>query len=469
MLPLHFEMSRITVQFQTPMVVGNGYGHDIADAVCVVDANGLPSIPGSSIAGVLRHAFAESRGEDPERGQQVCEWFGFADKKRGGRSKITVSWAALHDECNRPVEARDHKDGTDPVLRIARAGVIRDHVAIGEDGAVDGRRKFDERLVPAGVRMTFELRCDSSPPGLLREMVGLLRAPGIRLGRRSRSGLGAFDVVEVASRHFDLTMRCQTTEQAPRAGFEEWSRHPASLREPSPCLTRWAELPSPVRLASWRAWELALAPQDFLITGAGVPLDGDPDVDLFPLREARVAYAEDSGRVEEAGEAPWLLPGSSIKGALRHRTAFWLAVAHRAWIDGEDEPRVGVEQDLACLFGTAHTAESGVPGTVIIDDVLMRRATPWCMQHVRLDRFTQGPMDGMLYGEAPLWLDAPLVITVLLNLGELKKRTQSAARTDWLIGALQRAMDDLAQGRLALGGGANRGHGYFMGRVTDVE
>lgn len=197
-----FEIARVTVELASPCRVASGDGDDLNDAVFAVDANGLPTLPGTSIAGVLRHAFAVERGAQADRGREARA-FGFQETVKGQSSRVEVSFGHVHDSRDRPVVFRGADLGDD-VLAFVAAGIPRDHVRISARGAVDGRGKHDELVVPAGARFTFELVIHADAGTNAAEMVGLLGAPWMRIGARTRSGLGRIRVVRAASRRFDL-------------------------------------------------------------------------------------------------------------------------------------------------------------------------------------------------------------------------------------------------------------------------
>ena len=76
---------------------------------------------------------------------------------------------------------------------------------------------------------------------------------------------------------------------------------------------------------------------------------------------------------------------------------------------------------------------------------------------VCIDRFTGAPMDGMLFSEAPLFgAKGKLELEILVERAKVSAGAKKAFRA---------ALDDLVKGRLALGAGANRGHGYFKGSI----
>ncbi|MEQ1566461.1 MAG: RAMP superfamily CRISPR-associated protein [Myxococcota bacterium] len=196
-----FEITRVTLEFDTPFAVGAVGGDDTPDTTWVTDGNGLPSIPGSSLAGVLRHALAE--GRDPDDDATCRQVFGFQEGSDGRSSKVEVSWAQVHDATDRPVPFCG-APVDDPVLALLREGVVRDHVAIGQRGVADGRLKFDESLVPAGARFTFEMVVHEGSERNATVLVDLLRTGAVRLGGRTRRGFGAFRVLRAVTRSFDL-------------------------------------------------------------------------------------------------------------------------------------------------------------------------------------------------------------------------------------------------------------------------
>ncbi len=75
--------------------------------------------------------------------------------------------------------------------------------------------------------------------------------------------------------------------------------------------------------------------------------------------------------------------------------------------------------------------------------------------HNGIDRFTGGVRQHVLYGEEVLSCPFNLKITLLPGpvSAEAKK-------------ALAMTLDDLVEGRLALGAGSSRGHGYFTGQTS---
>ncbi|HQK26180.1 MAG TPA: RAMP superfamily CRISPR-associated protein, partial [Synergistaceae bacterium] len=144
----HKNVLRAVIEFTTPFLIGAGWGDGVADVTFAADANGLPALPGSSLAGVLRALYQDRFGEHATEAL-----FGFQRRQEGAGSRLTVSWGCLHDEKNVPVEGiASPKRLNDPVLANAQAPTIRDHVRLTCRGAADAENsgKFDEHAVAAG-------------------------------------------------------------------------------------------------------------------------------------------------------------------------------------------------------------------------------------------------------------------------------------------------------------------------------
>ncbi len=163
-------VARVVIEFTTPFHVGTGEGGYGADALVVTAANGLPAIPGSSLAGSLRAAYLERvRGTLLAAGQaaniaadeaenQANDLFGHQTKDQGCGSRLSFTWAAIHDRNDQPVEGLKARSclESDPVLNEALGLRLRDHVRLSHRGAAAHRGKFDDSPAAAGHRFTFQ-------------------------------------------------------------------------------------------------------------------------------------------------------------------------------------------------------------------------------------------------------------------------------------------------------------------------
>lgn len=488
---VRFDLARVTIELQAPLTIGTGGGDELRDSVCVTDAGGLPAIPGTSIAGALRRALGGDEGPD---GEAMRALFGFQEQNQGASSRLEVSWAQVHGQDDRPVAFRS-LPSDDPVLAAVGAGVTRDHVRLNGAGVVDDRGKFDETLVPAGARFTFELRLDDPKEGEFDRVIEALVS--LRLGGRTRRGFGTIKLVRVLRGSFDLC------NEADRARYAGWPRA-LEVQVPrdvlsAPAAPQAAAVAPPDHVAHVL---LELTPEDYWIFGGGTPVRDEhycterreggrserrKERDHVPVTETRITWTPDGkGSVED--KPSHLVPASSVKGALAHRTAFhyrrltgaWLAARDESGGDGgctvspvapEDARAPGRPAALEPLFGGAKGgvgggSEEGTPGRFFPGDVYLPVGAPGqpqygALSHVSLDRFTGGPVAGKLFSEAPLY-GGGLRLEVAID-----TRLPGGERWDPnLIRAFECAVDDLCHGRLALGAAANRGHGTFKGQAT---
>lgn len=466
------QIARVTIELTSPLMIGTGGSTAFADNAVVTDANDLPAIPGATLAGVLRAAW-RAAGHTPDHN----ELFGCQDGDEGDRSRLLVSWGAIHGADNVPVPARLPPGAVDadPVLADARGLILRDHVRIGHRGVVDGRGKFDRSAVRAGHRFTFELELDcftepAPDDDTLRRLIDLLHHPAVRLGGATRAGLGAFTVARAVVRTFDL-----------KRDLDAYLELGAELRDAGGDLERYTPTP---RGAAGRRFCLRLEPAEPFAIGGG-----DPDTwprpkgrsreqsppDLLPCREARIEWPDDRGRL---GDAHWCVPATAIKGALRHRTAFWLRALDEQWV-GTHLERPATHSDfdpwgpqalpgIQRLFGHVHDertgtgaqtddTESGAPGRVLLSDARPAGATPRTATHVSIDRFTGAPMDGHLFEDEALEGGTLDVELVLVDAPDDAPETK----------AFLRAVEDLCNERLQLGAGFGRGYGFFRGQLIE--
>lgn len=451
-----FELARVTIEFSAPFLIGAGGGDLVSDAVGVRDANGLPTLPGSSLAGVLRHALAEDG--DPDRDADCRRAFGYQDRAGGESSLVELSWGQVHGQDDRPVPFIGAS--ADPITAFLASGVVRDHVRIDGHGVADDRGRFDLTAVPAGARFTFELLVhDGSPIGLER-LLALLASPAVRLGGHTRSGLGAFEVVRALGRRFDLR------KQSDRAA---WAKLPRALAAPIPRAAGLVKIDvSPQKPPGVAVGALSLRAEDFWIVGRGEPIlsehftarDHDKPHDQVPVTERRIVWSGGEGKLERRH----LLAGSGVKGVLRHRTSYH--ARRLAGLFAGDAAATTEPEAVRLLFGEVRTADEGRPGRVFVEDSWLSEAQYGSMPHVSIDRFTGGPLDGCLFSEALLW-KGELALRIAVD----GRQPAAKERRPFELGlrGLRCAIADLCEGRLALGAGANRGHGYMRGSCSGLE
>ena len=452
--PLRF-VARVGIEFETPFIIGGGSDDLFFDDVFVADVNGLPALPGSSLAGILRHAWVEAGHGD---GNGL---FGYQKGDKGQGSRLSVSWGCIHGSQNRPVEGilYDHLTiATDPVLSEARLMSARDHVRINHKGTAADRGKFDERSVSAGHRFTFELLLEGTKDDQenWNKLLTLLLSKSIRIGGKTRRGYGQFKVNQLQTAAFDLS----TLE-----GFSAFCAHPVALAAPCKLPDQLSKITPHQGKGSVSA-VLHLKPESFWMIGGGV----DSEVDMAPLKANRIHWENGKGKVVNNQV---VVPGSSVKGVIAHRVAFhYNRLCGRFAEEVNDPATVCGENNAAvrALFGYCKTNEekgdrdTGQRGRVIIGDIFVDQpGEQKILNHVSIDRFTGGArvLEGALFDEKPFYGGPGFKLQVAIV--EPEEVTDAKMRK-----AFAAALEDLAQGRLAIGAGAGRGNGYFRaeGGVT---
>jgi CRISPR/Cas system CSM-associated protein Csm3 (group 7 of RAMP superfamily) len=466
-----FTLARITIELRDPLTIGRGGADPTDDRPCVLDANELPTIPGSSIAGALRASLPGG-----SEGDKANDLFGYQDKRRGAASRVEVSWAQVHDALNRPIPLLSTERPQDAVVLELSTRRSRDHVRISGFGTADGAGKFDTGYVPVGTRFTFELVLHGGTEAEvgIAELLAILAAPEFRLGGLKQRGYGAIKLRRVEQRTFDLAN--------PR-DLKDFASLPRDLSRPVPAGLLQAATPTwpaqPTSSGEFLALEVDLVAEGTWLVANGAPR---PDVDgaqnepkINPYRELRIVWKQNATTKSELGAVVdhYVLPGSSIKGALWHRTAFHLAKAEgRVWRQpGDEAGRADDNQTrLGPLFGTIKSGDDGAPGRVRIDECAVEasKAKLQVFDHVALDQFTGGPLDGHLFREEVVLgtPDTPLTLSVTVDLRARGKRP-GAALDPAMRAAFAAALRDLIGGRLPLGAADARGHGFF--KLRDGE
>lgn len=459
-------LARVVFEARTALSIGAEPGSETADLILATDANGLPALPASGLAGVLRALY----------GRQGDDVFGFQLGDQGARSRLEIDWGRVLDSKGVAVEplmlgARRNALIDDPVLAML-AGLVRrprkrDRVALGHRGTVDERKKFDRSIVPAGTRFAVELRLwsDSIDDPAWSRITGLLSHPALRVGGATRSGLGALSIATINAASLDLRQPAQAgLFRTLRA--ENWGNAGGDL----PSITPVAAEPDDTAVL-----RLQLTASAFWRIGQGdaslLPPDqrraDDKPSDMRPQSEQRIRWVQGKGKIES--NVP-LFPASAMKGSLAHRVAFHANRIAGVFADRIDpEALSGWDKSEHCeavreLFGYARDDDRGSGGDIagragrlLFEDIHFDAGTVARQIHNVIDRFTGGVREHLLFDEELLYGTRFDEVRIMIrNVSGLSTTARDALRL---------ALDDLLGGRLAIGAASGRGHGFFTGRL----
>lgn len=439
-------LAHIIFEADTPLSIGSGNENPMTDALIATDVNGFPYIPGTTLAGLLRHSL------------QDASFFGeHGEGDDGFGSRIIFTEAKITDLDSVVVEA--YRDVPDEFRSELMSLPIRQHVRIGHTGTGVDKGKYDGQILYKGTRFCFDMEMIVSSDedyGRFKGVLDTLRSPYFRIGGGSRSGFGKIKIVKILEKHLDLSKTDDLREyldMSPRLDKD---------------YTGWKELDKECVKGNgeWIRYELQLTPDDFFLFGSGI---ADKHVDDTPVREKYISWDGDKGSFREARI---LIPATSVKGAIAHRTAYHfnkISEIYSDRIELEDFDRhTGQFNEAVCaIFGAwktslDRTSDDGsksrteaMRGKVMFSDIFRDDSETKVLNHVKIDRFTGGTIDGALFSEEVTETEEKFRMEIFLS-KEVKEEYAEC---------FESALKDIAQGRLPLGGGSGRGHGFFSGKV----
>lgn len=441
------QLARFVIETATPIAVGTGSKDFITDAPVLKDVNGLPYIPGTSIAGVIRHAIGEENAKS---------FFGYNDRDKSENSigsEIIFTHALMIGKEGYVIEGLNEIDFYDKDFYSQfKTLPIRQHNSIDAKGTVKDGGKFDEQVVYKGTRFCFEIEKISMQEEDVDfiNVINTLYAGDMRLGGGTRAGFGEIKVI--SCQHIVLNL-------ADKKGLSKYIAKTSSLND-----VFWNDVKETgdpkIDSSKLDIYELTLQPDDFFLFGSGF---GNDNADMTPVKESVIVWENNKPYFKDNYI---LIPASSVKGAVSHRVAYRHNRLSGIYADtiAKDEYKNHVGNKNAAvkaLFGSeGDKPEEITRGNVILSDVLMSQGTmkEKVLNHVAIDRFTGGAIDGALFQEE--------VIYGVGNTFNLIFQVQKTTYPDKAIEAFEYALNDICIGMLPLGGGVNRGHGSFSGSIN---
>lgn len=434
--------ARVIVEAATPLAIGSGESSMQTNRLIVRDANGLPYLPGTSIAGVLRHAM-EAIDE-----KSAKLYFGHQSGHKAFGSRLIFTEGRMLNALGGVVDGARVLPA-DPICNRVRELPIRQHVRINKCGTALKGGKFDEQIVPKGLRFCFELEMLAENEDQLSYFDALIAkacSMEFRLGGGTRNGLGELKPVKLWRATTDL---CNTDER---------SRYliKSSDLEYSKDWEGWNHIDTLLsdEHSTYDEYILRLKPRDFYFFGSGI---GDKEIDDAPLSELFVKWDEENNTASIVTSQK-IVPAASLKGIISHRVAYYYNKNTRAFA-GSGKEKTGSENlAVATLFGVEgdDNGNGRTRGKILFTDLIEEEALQTkVFNHVSISQFTGGARAGKLYDEKTVYSpDSEFNLKVLVpkeGIGEEVRR------------ALHEAMRDICKSRLPLGGMTNRGHGMFSG------
>lgn len=378
----------------SPLRIGDG------DEGIILDSHmGKPMLPASGIVGAFR-SYLEKSGEDQG---QINKLFGI--KENGEKSHIFVSDAVTETEYDGALEVRDR-------IRINPA-----------TRTVDGRQKFETKLLKSGYKFKVEFTVESENADekeaflrLLYQSLEALAKQEIRFGAQKTNGGGAFVVIRVHEWEYDL-LKIQDLQAYLNERIRNEKNKTEAMRK--------------IQLKS-----------SMIQICAKVQCEG-------PLMIGGGSY-ETAGTAEERfienRSGKKFIPGSTLKGLLRAQCS---KIAELKKLDAEL---------MKNMFGEG--GSSGRQGSVFLADSMIDETSKGTVYHgIRMNKFTGGTWMGGKYASHPV----KCKFTIKINIQNLPDRQRNGAA-----GLVLFALRDLLQGRVSLGGNFGKGFGRLLGDSIEI-
>ena len=445
-------LSRITLEALSPLVIGSGNKNIKTDSVVAKDVNELPYIPATTLAGLIRHSLPEEQRK----------WMGYQTKEESYGSQLILSEAKILSEDGKPIDGLSNKE--DAVKQLCYQLPIRQHVRINHQGVAEKNGKFDEEIVPKGMRFCFEMELMSEEDDneIMDKILSTIQSNGFRIGSGSRSGFGQISIVSILHRKLNLSIPEDLKLYLSKSSSLEniWEGfEPYTLAENTN--------------TDYISYELTLQPTDFMFFGAGF---GDEHSDMTFVREPVIEWHNDDRACIIEKEKVILIPGSSVKGALAHRTAYHYNKLKDCFADGKSaeelQEHVGKKNEaVELLFGSEgeNKGKNKKRGNILISDIIQTQTEELekkVLNHVKIDRFTGGAVPGALFSEEVLYSpENSFTLELLLYKAAITEDKKDKEDKEKALKAFETALTDLCKGYLPLGGGVNRGNGTFKGSL----
>jgi len=332
------------IELLTPAIIGSGESES-SDMDVIKDKRGIPYIPATSFAGILRHKFKKSFPSD-----KTLEEF----------------WGPEGDsDCNRQssIIFSDLEPIDKPVV------VVRDGVKIdNKKGISKEHAKFDYEVIERSskFKVSFEINLDGNYANLGRSVastiVKLLKDGEIRIGARTNSGFGRIELKEANFYEFDFSKK---------EHVHKWFKYLCHNELPTP--TNIESIPLPLKSNKF------IVNAYFKIKNSLIVRDYSIEPD-----------APDMIHIHSSGKP--VLPGTSLKGAIRAR-------AERI-VKTLDKPESIVNE----LFGfVEESSKKAKKGRITVEETIIDGYPEEVQTRIKIDRFTGGTIEGALVESKPLF------------------------------------------------------------------
>lgn len=402
------------IHLMSPLIIGSGKD-DYADIEVLKDVKGIPYIPATSVIGVLKHYFYENFPNDLT--EETHQFWGFSEKvKLNGKPTQNSAQSAFvcHDldTSNAPIMVRDGVK-IDPQNQVAKKGAKYDYEIV-DRGAVFNihwevtlRKQYDTE--------TFKR--------ILATIIELLKSGTISFGAKTNSGFGKCKLKDIQVSEFDFSKKedvLKWLKQDFTNSKSYLNSNPFLKEENSFCI------------------EAKFAVKNSIIVRSYSEKINMPDA------------------MSISSNGAFVLPGTSIKGAIRNRATRILKTLY----DDANKANDRIDD----LFGIV--VENGDKkknkSRVLIEERKIERVNPELQNRIKIDRFTGGTVKTALFNSMPLWPKDKKSesVTIVIRINKYKP---------WEAGLMLQVLKDLWCEDLPIGGEKSIGRGVLQGISANIK
>ena len=432
---------KITFQLDSPLCIGSGR-NDITDQDILRDARGIPYIPGSAVAGVLREA---CQGIMDDKAWKY--YFGYSSTNTGNKfnseDDIIESQIIFYDATL--VGDNKDKDGN-PKYRISQ----RDGVALNEYKSAKKQAKFDREILEGDCEFqTFiEISEEQSDVNekvkadeVLTNIAKIWKETDIRFGAKTTRGYGKICNVEIIEKNFDFTSKDEISSWLDFDIFEENSWENAILyKDMLNTLMKdniWT-LKDNNRLSLKLRLEGGLSIRRYSTECS--------DEESAPDQEQLTTVRFDKSGSEEVA----VIPGTTWAGAIGHRME---ELIKSSKVKEVERSKGDIQKYY--YFGTVNSKVKE-KSLIYFNESKLKGGQFKKMSRNAIDRFLGSTAEGALFTEK-IYIGGETTLDI--SFGD--PYNTAVSYSDDFIKALAATLTDLHEGYLAVGGATSVGRGIF--------
>lgn len=374
------------------------------------DRNGNPFIPATSFIGILRHAIHSSDTNVNIAEEQLNNFWGYTDERESEQSAIKCS---------------------DLICVSHRGFTVRDGILINNvTGIVEPQKKYDYELVERGSEFKFslEITMNDGNASLCKQIAAtilfFLSGGTFFLGAKTNNGMGQLVLKQE-------TLKIYQFKFSEKRDVKNWLNN--HLSPDNEINIDDLGIPFEITQHNFKI-ELKMSPKNSFIVRSYPNSPSMPDA------------------VHISSQNQPILPGTSIKGALRARAERIVRKINQM------NPKVDMSL-VHNLFGNVDDKDptnNPIKGRIRIHESVLPDFVAELQHRIKIDRFTGGTIEGALFDSMPLF-QGGMKKRVILEI-EVQRCSLEEA------GLLTLLLKDLWTADLPIGGEKGIGRGVFIGK-----